>query len=111
MSTAYSDPSRESDPHALPDIWITQLTAREAAEQDEDRVWEYTRRYEFRLASMSSRIREKMFEVMIEEEKIEGGWFWCYCQVGCLPDSYFRGPFDTEEEAEADMRSEQEDMG
>ena len=59
MSQHYSDPSRENDPHALPNIEVFQLTAREAAELDEDMVWEYTRCHEYRLASMNSKVRKR----------------------------------------------------
>ncbi len=36
MTQAYSDPSRESDPHALPDIEVFELTAHEVAESVTD---------------------------------------------------------------------------
>ena len=96
---AYSNPEREHDTWALPDIELFQLTAREAAEHDEDMIWEYSRRHEFRLASMNSKAREAMFDAMIEEEGIEGGWFYHYCLPGCLPDSSPFGPFDSHETA------------
>ena len=101
---AYSDPSRESDPYALPDVEVFELTAREAAEQDEDMVYEYMRRHEFRLAAMNSRTREAMFDAMIDEEGITGGWYWWSCFPGCLPDGPAIGPFATREEALDDAR-------
>jgi hypothetical protein len=96
---AYSDNSRESDPHALPDLEIFQLTAREVAEQDEDLIYDYMKQRRFRLASMNSRVRDAMLNTMIEEEGIQGGWFWWYCLPGCLPDSTPFGPYATCEEA------------
>ena len=30
------------------------------------------------------------------------GWYWWSCQPGCIPDSDFFGPFETEEEARDD---------
>ncbi len=98
---AYSDESRESEPTALPDIEVFQLTAEEVAALDEDMVHEYSKRHEFRLASMNSRIRD----AMIEEASITGGWFWQSCFPGCLPDSEPIGPFKTSHEALADARS------
>jgi hypothetical protein len=94
---AYSDPAREDDDHALPDLEIFQLTAREIAERDEDMVDEYMQRHEFRLAAMNSSVREAMFDAMISEEGISGGWFYWYCLPGCLPnsDSDAIGPFET----------------
>lgn len=105
---AYSDPSRESDPHSLPDIEVFQLTATEAAGQDEDAVYEFSKRHEFRLAHMNSRTREAMLEAMVAELGIKGGWFWWSCFPGCLPDSCANGPFDTKAEALADAQADAE---
>ena len=100
MTQAYSNPKRADDPHALPDIEVFQLTAREAAEQDEEMVFDYMKRHEFRLASINSKTREAMFDAMIAEEGITGGWFWWSCFPGCLPDSSRpMGPFETYQEA------------
>ena len=99
MPQAYSNPSRESDPHALPDLEISQLTAREVAEMDSDAIYEYQNRYEFRLASMNSQTRDKMFDAMIADNGIVGGWFYWYCFPGCLPDSEAIGPFESYQQA------------
>lgn len=104
MTQVYSDPSRESDPHALPDVEVFQLTAREVAEMDEDLIYEYLKRHEFRLATMNSRDRERMFDAMVEEEGITGGWYWQSCFPGCLPDGDHNGPFNTEDEAIKDAQ-------
>lgn len=104
MPQAYSNPERETDEHALPDLELFQLTAREVAEQDEDMVYEYMKRYEFRQASMNSKTREAMFDAMIEEEDIIGGWFYWYCFPGCMPDSLATGPFASYKEALADAQ-------
>jgi len=99
MSRHYSNPSRENDAYALPDLEIFELTAREVAERDEDLIYEYKKRREFRLAGMNSRDTEKMFDAMIEEEGITGGWFYWYCFPGCMPDSDAIGPFTSRDEA------------
>lgn len=99
MSQHYSDPERESDPHALPDLEVFELTAREVAERDEDMIYEYMKRREFRLAPMSSRDRERMFDAMIAEEGITGGWFYWYCFPGCMPDSEAYGPYESRQAA------------
>ena len=98
---AYSDPTRETDPHALPDLEIFQLTADEVAASGmyEDEQYEYMKRHEFRLASMNSRDRQAMLDAMVDELGIEGGWFYWYCFPGCLPDSPPFGPFDSPETA------------
>ena len=106
MSQHYSDPdAREFDPHALPDIEVFQLTATEAAQQDEDLIWQYSKRPEFRLCHMNSRTREAMLDAMVKEEGIKGGWFWWSCFPGCLPDGPAIGPFDTHAAALADAQS------
>ena len=100
----HSTPEAERSEYTLPDIEIFQLTAREYAESDsnEELIREYMRRPEFRLASMNSRTRDAMFDAMIEEESIEGGWFWWTCLPGCLPDSSAFGPFKTKSDAMKD---------
>ena len=96
----YSDPSRDDDDkYALPDVEVFQLTATEVAEMDEDSIHEFSRRHEFRLASMNRRVRDAMLDAMVDELGITGGWFYWYCLPGCMPDSEPHGPFDTAEEA------------
>jgi hypothetical protein len=104
---AYSDPSRQDDPGALPDIEVFQLTAREVAEQDEDLIYEYMKRREYRLAAMNSKAREAMFDAMIEDNGITGGWYWWACFPGCLPDGDPAGPFETAKEALADAQNQE----
>jgi hypothetical protein len=99
MSQAYSNPDRESDPHALPDLELFELTAREIAEGDDNLLYEYIKRHEFRLAGMNRRVRDRMIDVMIEEQHITGGWFYWYCFPGCMPDSEPMGPYPTRDEA------------
>ena len=105
MPQAYSDPSCESDPHALPDIEVFELTAREVAAQDEDIAYEFMKRPEFRLAAINSKVREKLLDAIIEEAEITGGWFWWACFPGCLPDGPPNGPFDSYAEALADAQN------
>jgi hypothetical protein len=99
MSQHYSDPERENDDHALPNIEVFELTAREVAGRDEDMIYEYMKRHEFRLALMNGHVTEAMFDAMIEEEGITGGWFYWYCFPGCMPDSDAYGPYDIRKEA------------
>jgi hypothetical protein len=99
MAQVYSDPTRESDEHALPDVEVFQLTANEVAALDEEMVDEYCRRPEFRLAAWNSRDCQAMLSTMVEEQGITGGWFYWYCFPGCLPDSEPIGPFSSYAEA------------
>lgn len=106
MSQHYSNQNRESDPHALPDIEVFELNAHEVASMDEDLVQDYMHRHEFRLASMNSRVQERMLDAMVEDNGIEGGWFWQSCFPGCLPDGDPMGPFATRAEALADAQEQ-----
>lgn len=103
---AYSDVSRESDPHALPDVEVFQLTAAEVAASSmyEDEQYEFSKRPEWRIR-MNSRTQESMIDAMVDEIGIKGGWFYWFCFPGCLPDSEPFGPFDTRAEALADARA------
>jgi hypothetical protein len=103
---AYSDESRADNETASPDLEIFQMTAREIAETQEDTIYEYMKRPEFRLASMNSRNRENMFDTMIEEEGLQGGWFYWYCFPGCLPDSEPVGPYATWQAAKTAAQEE-----
>ena len=95
----YTDTIKQNDTYSMPDAEVFQLTAREVAELDEDTIREYMRRNEFRLASMNSRTREQMFDTMIEENGIEGGWYFHFCFVGCLPESSPFGPYPSRDAA------------
>lgn len=100
----YTDPTRESETHAMPDARVYQLTSLEVAELDEDTIRSYMRRREFQLAAMSSRVRDAMFDAMIEDHGITGGWFFDYCLPGCLPDSQPFGPYPSRDAAIAAAR-------
>lgn len=76
---AYSDPKRESDPHALPDLEIFEV---------DDRG--YSGGVPFVLPHEPG---EQALGLT------EPGWYWQSCFPGCLPDSEPVGPFDTEAEA------------
>jgi hypothetical protein len=82
MTQAYSDPSRASDPHALPDIEVFHMDKTDIAEEQ----W-----------------------INDDGELHEPGWYWWSCFPGCLPDGDPCGPFETEAAALADARSGLED--
>jgi hypothetical protein len=78
---AYSDPERENDPHALPDVEVFYIPMpRRAYDQCEHR------------------------ESAGCEDCPEPGWYWWSCFPGCLPFGEPIGPFSTEAEALADAR-------
>ena len=106
---AYSNPKRESDSHSLPDIEVFYLTATEVAAQDEELVYEYSKRHEFRMYRMNDRTRDAMLDAMVEEQGITGGWFWWYRSPGCLPDGPAIGPFVTKARALKDAQEGMEE--
>ena len=83
----YSDPSRASDPHALPNIETFRMNycANCSAIQDENE-------------SVSC-------DADCDSPQHERAWFWQACFPSCLPDGEPSGPFATEADALADARS------
>ena len=80
---AYSNPKRENDPYALPDLEIFEADAGE---------WGYDKNGERIDADEAD-----------DDTLNEGGW---YCLPGCLPDSDAYGPFETSDEALAAARDD-----
>jgi hypothetical protein len=82
---AYSNPSRESDPHALPDVEVFYLS-------------ESTVNIEPCYA-----LRDFCREATVAHDELPypnaEGWYYWYCFPGCMPDSGPIGPFATEAEA------------
>jgi hypothetical protein len=72
----YSNPSRENDPHALPNVEVFY------AEIGDLNVSEH------------------------REEPSEAGWYYWYCFPGCYPDGEAIGPFETEAAAVEAMRED-----
>jgi hypothetical protein len=77
---AYSDPKRENDPHALPNVEVFALDG-----------------------SINDDVADE------NGEPLEAGWYWWSCFPGCLPDSDPFGPFATESEALADAQENADD--
>lgn len=73
----YSDPARESDPYALPDIEVFFNYGDQEAGKD---------------------LTDEDGEFLAE------GWYWWSCFPGCLPDGEANGPFATEAEAIANAQ-------
>ena len=89
---AYSDPDREQDPHALPDVEVFMVDAATPSEECPGCVSDGD---EYGPADCQD----------THEEKHIGYYYW-FCFPGCLPDSEAIGPFETEEEALEDARSQ-----
>ena len=75
MSMEYSDPARESDPYALPDLEIFRIPFDYEPEPEEP-----------------------------DDEPYEEGWYYWWCLPGCMPDSPPYGPYNFEAEALAAAR-------
>jgi hypothetical protein len=86
MTQVYSDPSRETDPHALPDV-------------------EVFHRPDYDLGTDADHAPNCPYRHAGECDcRPDPGWYWWSCFPGCLPDGEPVGPFETEEEAIADAQ-------
>lgn len=72
MSQQYSNPARETEPYALPDVEVFYVEENE--------------------------LESDILDVD-EGGYLPAGWYWWSCFPGCLPDSDPSGPFATEQEA------------
>lgn len=93
MSQAYSNPDREHEPHALPDIEVFK------------RFYINCSKCGSVLLTDSGYYSCSECERMGNTERTEQGWFYWFCFPGCLPDSDPNGPFPTKAEALADAQS------
>jgi hypothetical protein len=92
---AYSDPKRETDAHALPDI---EVFHHEHAKRE--------------LCALNAGHKAEMYGECITDDEgdcLGSGWYWWSCFPGCLPDGEASGPFETRELALADAREGIED--
>lgn len=87
MSQVYSNPKRESDPYALPDVEVFYMDEIDCKRRQEE--------YEMGLSLNTPEVFE-----------FTPGWYWWACLPGCLPDSDPIGPFDTEQDAIDDAQSD-----
>jgi len=93
---SYSNPKRENDPHALPDVEIfagTQWSCHEC-----DNVDTYS--------IQGKPNGTPLCQVCGGCMDGTGGWFWFFCFPGCLPDSEAYGPFKTEASALVDAQEQ-----
>jgi hypothetical protein len=78
---AYSDPNRENDPYALPNVEVFYISRQEMEGYGRGSVW------------------------FVDGEWREEGYYYWYCLPGCLPDSEPIGPFTTLSAALEDARA------
>lgn len=102
MAQHYSDPSRESDPHALPDVETFKAYPHECLGCGE--VSPLAPDYYGVLYPNETTCPHCLKVAGFYRTSVEPRWYWWACFPGCLPDSEPSGPFDTEAEALADAR-------
>ncbi len=80
----YSNPERETDEYALPDIEVFFMSSAEALKV----------------------FSEMPLDQLPEDSRDLRGWYWQACFPGCLPDGEPMGPYATRAEAIADAQAE-----
>ena len=83
MTQFYSDESRESEPHALPNMEVFFVDKHDAPDFARNQCDE---------------------NIYHDDAEDYIGWYWWSCFPGCLPDSEPSGPFDSEQAAINDAR-------
>ena len=96
MTRAYSDPSRESDEHALPNIETFYMDVRDFVTAGHD-TW---------MAERTMDLDPSPFSNLTDCSSL-AGWYYWYCLPMCLPDSEAIGPFTSEKDALADAQENQ----
>ena len=100
MSQHYSQPEREDDEHALPDLEVFYRTQR-ACIADGD-IWNPEDCDQTNAACYYNGSGDCQVHQL-------AGWYYWYCFPGCLPDSDPVGPFKSEAEALADAHAQAEE--
>ena len=96
---AYSDPSRESDPFALPDIEIFHMTAEDFLVAEKD-TWGF----EAKENAMADHPAESNEMARDDSANNLSGFYYWFCFPGCMPDGEPIGPFENEAQALNDAR-------
>jgi len=89
MSQYYSNPERETDKYALPNVEVFYLDAADIRQQWLDNGFG------------ADADEQELHDAGIP---VSPGWYWWLCFPGCLPDSDPYGPFPTEQDALEDAR-------
>lgn len=88
MTQAYSNPTREEEPYALPDVEVFHQSQQDFIRSE---------------AGTVQRIRlddeRETTPNNFQAASFLQGWYWWSCFPGCLPDSDPYGPYDTEQQA------------
>ena len=85
MTRVYSDPARENQPYALPNVEVFYVNEFAAA---------------YSVSQNGNGSNDDLDYIVADR----AGWYWWSCFPGCLPDGEPSGPFDTEQEAVNDTQ-------
>lgn len=85
MTQVYSDPARENEPYALPNVEVFYVNEFAAA---------------YSVSQNGNGSNDDLDYIVADR----AGWYWWSCFPGCLPDGEPSGPFDTEQEAVNDAQ-------
>lgn len=96
---AYSNPDRENEPTALPDVEVFYVGKSDFLNAEKD-SWQYDALWDY--AADNEATPRDVCAVALS------GYYYWFCFPGCLPDSDPSGPFKTEVEALADAQSNYE---
>lgn len=99
---AYSDPRREDEPTALPDIEVFYQDGSDIFEGGYEGRCDSCGRHGMLADGFGS---EQPLCLACAKESYGPGWYWWSCFPGCLPDSEPNGPFETDAEALADAQA------
>jgi hypothetical protein len=93
----YTDKTREQEPWALPNAEVFELTQQDFIRASEG-------------SCQAIRMKEEMETAggNFEAAANLAGWYWWPCFPGCMPEAEPFGPFETEAEAVADARQQDE---
>lgn len=106
MSQHYSNPDREDDDYALPDVETFYMSAEDFLNAD-DNTWMFDAMSD-RAEAVASPNDDTVDSAVRDAAQQMQGWYYWYCFPGCLPDSEPTGPFKSEDEAIKDARSQNE---
>lgn len=90
---AYSDPTRESDPYALPNVEVFYLGADDFIQAEAESV-----QADMMKDAMADRDDYSAKSACLCAADLDGWYYW-FCFPGCLPDSDPVGPFPSEAKA------------
>lgn len=107
MTQFYTDPSRESDPHALPNAEVFYRGCDDIAQEQIDNCTDEAFDVAADCGQMFDNVKHMTWfrQAVAEDCGDLVGWYYWPCFPGCLPDGDPVGPFETEAEAIADARN------